>query len=498
MSSSSNISKTTYLVFGQTLTTIITFVLAPYLARKMSLHEYGTFSQVVLIFDFVNILIGLGLAQVLYVFLEKHSDNPGPLLSTLLSVQVFAACAGSLIVYVISFYIGEIFKEPALKEYTRVYLPNLCVMSFVNMFGLILVYFNRHRTYILIAVLLSLSKLAAVFLLSIGGLLSVRNILLAYIIANFLGLIVLFIFQPVQFFRFRFSKKLSIEILKRSLPLGITGVLGSSYIYIAGLIISAYLSAAQYAIYRNGSFEMPVLGTLYSSFSLVFLPQISRLILQDNYQQVIFIKRMVINSTVSIIYPVILFFLFFHHEFITLYLSDKYSESAIIFLIINCGLLLRFQDYTDVLISLNKGYYVMKANIIFFVSNTILNIVLINFFGYIGCAISIVISVALLSGLLLNKTVKLLKTSLASLLDYKLIFKILIIIAAVLSIIKFFVSYFGASRIFIFCGIFPAYLILIYLLLLKTKLINMNYFISFLGTMPLIGNRLVILTRKLF
>jgi len=493
----SNKVKTAYLVLGQTIITLITFVLAPYLSRKLSLHEYGTFVQVVMIYDFMSVLIALGLTQILYVFFEKYLQDIGSLLVTFIFIQITAACIGSVILYGFSFYAGGLFGEPLLNEYIRLYLPNIFFGNLINLFGLALVYFNRHRPYVATIIISNLLKLIIVLLLDRGGMLSIKNILLAYMTMNFLCLISLFFFIPLHLPRFSFSFAKAKDIVKRSLPLWVTAILGSSYTYIAGMLISTYLSSSQFAIYRNGSFEIPLLGSLYISVSMVFLPQINRMALQNELDKVVAIKRRIIGNTISLTYPIIFFFLFFHYEFITLYLSDKYAASATIFLIINILLLLRFQDYNDVLIAFNKGFYVMMANIVFFISNATLNIILIHFYGYIGSAIATAGSALILSILLIRKTLKVLHASVIDFFDVKLFVKVILSVILILLLMKFIFSIWLISKLMLFLVILPLYILIVYTFFLKFKIVSIEYFENYIKAIPIIGRALSTFAKKI-
>ena len=102
-----------------------------------------------------------------------------------------------------------------------------------------------------------------------------------------------------------------------------------------------------------------------------------------------------------------MFFLLFNaEEIITTYLGLAYKDSAIIFSVFNLTLLMRVTSYQDVLISANKSSTILIYNLAVFVMNLLLNIILIDYLGMIGAAISTVICLMVYAVALLQRNMK--------------------------------------------------------------------------------------------
>ena len=130
-------------------------------------------------------------------------------------------------------------------------------------------------------------------------------------------------------------------------------------------------------------------------------------------------------------YPILIFLIFFARDLITLYLSEKYSASAIVFAIFNLTLLIRINDYEDVIIASKKSYLLFKYYTIGFVFNFIAAWLLIKNFGYAGGAVSVVASILLISILEFRKTLQLLKCSMRDLIFAGSFLKTVLISAAI-------------------------------------------------------------------
>jgi O-antigen/teichoic acid export membrane protein len=242
-------------------------------------------------------------------------------------------------------------------------------------------------------------------------------------------------------------------------------------------MVSKMEGIESYAIYRNGAFEIPFLSTIYGSIAAIILPEIAKLFNQNELIKIAALKKKVITSTIMITYPALIFFLFNSNDIIPLYLGDKYNDSAIIFTIFNLALLIRVNDYHDILIAANKSKYILLYYTIVFILNCVLNYFLITWFGKIGAAISTIISLFLFAFLHLQKSLSIIKMKYRDFFNFKQIFYLLLICLSISSTIYFTLSAINQTEIKLILNailFFP----LTYYLLIKFDFISKSMIIK--------------------
>jgi O-antigen/teichoic acid export membrane protein len=458
------------LIFANGINFLVNFIMAPFLARQLSYTDNGTYGHINLINGFVAILFGLGLSSVINLLLAENKGNEKEMISTSFWIHFFSALVCILLLFIFSDWISILFNNPDLGIYLRQYLPSTFLMILTNLVIYYYIYYNKAQQLSLLTVSLNLLKIAAVYY-AVNTLHSFYFVVLFLNIVNLVQLAAHVYFLRKQVFPVLKPNYPQIQyVLKLSFPYMGMAIIGYSILYINGVIVSNQLGVKEFAIYRNGAIEIPFIATLYTSITAVALPQIVELTRSKNIQGLLHLKRKISNSVAAMIYPAAFFCILNGKVFIELYLGDKYIQSGIIFCIYNIAILIRINSYTDILTILKKPNKVLLPNIISLVMGIIISFVLISFIGVKGAAISFVLSIFVLCILWLKNTCKLLDINLNEYFDFKVIGKIVAIsvIAAILSML------FMKVELVSFVTIGIIYVCVVYLLLLKFKLIDLS------------------------
>lgn len=236
--------------------------------------------------------------------------------------------------------------------------------------------------------------------------------------------------------------------------------------------------------------ELPLIGTIYATISTIMMADMTMHIQSKNYLAVAESKRKIITTTAVVIFPLALFFIFFNKEFITIYFSEKYIESSKIFIVFCLALLIRIQNYSDILIILRKSKYVLYSFLVFMIMNIILNIFLSKTLGILGCAIATISSVYILSFMQLHLTIKSLKVTYNQYIDFKSLFKILVITLVAICIIRMGLDLITLPAIpmFLLGGILT--LPLLYFYFIKSKFIDIQLYENLFNKIPIFGKHL--------
>ncbi|HPI55338.1 MAG TPA: oligosaccharide flippase family protein, partial [Chitinophagaceae bacterium] len=408
---------------------------------------------------------------------------------TITGFTLMAGAVGILISIGFSFFAPSLFDNPLLGTLLKVYAISLLGNKLSQVLNQALIRVNRTKQVMLISVLFNFVKLVLA-LIAIQKFHSISMLLIIYGVEPILNSAVQYlILARGNFTKGHFKHQLLKDIFAIGFPLYLVEILGASYTYIAGFIISINLNETQYAIYRNGSFEIPVVGTIYSTISILFMADMSKYIHEGNFKLIAQIKRRIISTTAVIIFPVAIYFIFFSKDFILMYMSSKYLESYKVFMVFTAALLLRTQNYMDVLVLLKKTKYVLFSFAVFLVTNISLNIGLSYSFGILGCAAATIFSVLILATLQLFLTIRELKVTINDYIDFAGLAKILIISIAWIALFKLGSMELGFPAIPTFLFTASVSLSTLYIFFIKRKFIDIHQFKPIFEKIPLVGMR---------
>lgn len=157
-------------------------------------------------------------------------------------------------------------------------------------------------------------------------------------------------------------------------------------IYLDKFIVSVFTAAEVSVIYQNGTYPIPIIPILFTAVSSVTLMRFSTEAGSEAGQAKILSDSGKALSTA--VFPVFFFFLFFAHEFIQFYFSDKYLDSVPIFRM--SLLMLPFKAFNFTLLFQRKemGSLINKGVIIDIVSLLLLVFPLYQLLGLKGIPLS--------------------------------------------------------------------------------------------------------------
>jgi O-antigen/teichoic acid export membrane protein len=172
-------------------------------------------------------------------------------------------------------------------------------------------------------------------------------------------------------------------------------VLGIFSKWIDKFFLIYLLSAADFAIFFNGSFEIPLFGLVISVAGIFLTTEISDDIFSTEKIEKLFAETF---STLSVIvFPLFFFLFFFRSELFSLAFQDKYQASLPIFVISIFVLPIRINHYTVILQCFSKGNIILWGALIDILIALVCMLILYPIMGTRGIALSIVISTAVQS-----------------------------------------------------------------------------------------------------
>ncbi len=172
--------------------------------------------------------------------------------------------------------------------------------------------------------------------------------------------------------------------------LGLNDIVGVFAKWIDKLVLIYLLSPGNFALFFNGSIEIPMFGIMISVIGSIMLVEIATKLYSNKQVAEIFRESFLMLSCIT--FPVFWFLLFYRNELFFIAFEHKYDASIPIFFITLMILPLRINNYSVILQCYDKANEVLKGSVLDILIAVALMPVLYHFIGLRGIALSIVIS----------------------------------------------------------------------------------------------------------
>lgn len=237
---------------------------------------------------------------------------------------------------------------------------------------------NRLITYGLFTFLLQILLIGLPILLSMD----MDMILLGLNASVFIRMFWLIIFL-IRFSEFKLDKSFLFLHLKTAFPLILVSLIGGSAPYIDGAIVSAWFSQEEFAVFRYGARELPLVTLLASAFSSAMVPQVSAS--QDIDQPLAEIKKKT-SQLMNFLFPLTAVLMLSSEYLYPIVFNSDFIESAIIFNIYLLLISSKLIFPQTILMGLRENTVVLKYGAFSIGIHLILALILGLYFGLPGVA----------------------------------------------------------------------------------------------------------------
>ncbi len=417
-------AKRSFLLVGSSVMRLAVQLIIIFLfSRKLSLTEYGLYQSVWLYINVVSIIALFGLPSLI-------------LSSSLSSIKEWIKQNKKLftILFLLLNFTPLLYILFAVTEYNFTTKLLVIILSIVQ---------NISILTETIAIKKKKEKVVFTcnFIFSLGYLLChliilYTNYSLSLILA---GIIVMFALKTL--FLWFFGNPLTLvnsfrddkSIGKQWFYLGIYDVLSVIFKWLDKWVILFYISVAQFAIYFNGSYEIPVFSLMLSAVGNIMLVDLS----EQNSDNAPKVKMLFKNSSLllaAIVFPSFCFLFFYSSDFFTLIFSTKYIEAIPIFIISIFVLPLRITNFTAVLQTYSRSDLIVKGAVLDLLIAISLMLILYPLLQLKGVALAFVLSTYVQAGYYLWQTGKLINKKISYFFPFKKLFFILLISATFTSV----------------------------------------------------------------
>lgn len=382
---SSNTTQAIWVGIGQLSSFLLAIISAAILSRYFDKTEYGTYRQILYIYNTLLVLFSAGLHGAYPYFLPKQTMEEGKdFVNKLLKIFLLLGFSFSLTLFFLAPLISELFKNPELKTGLRWFavVPILMlpttgiegIYSTIRKTHVIAIYTTLSRLFMLMLITLPVIILKGSYLVAISG----------WVLASFLTFLmaIYLILKPFNNYirsETPFSYK---SIFSFSIPLMVATFYGILIRFADQFFISRYYGTEVFAEFSNGFIDLPFVAMVVGSTITVLIPLFSkysdkesgRAIISDTWKRSI-------EKSILIVYPLLLFFMFNSVDTVILLYGEKYIVSGKYFII---GMLINFFNiivYNPVLFSFGKTRLYSRIHLFQAIMVWICGFIIIHFSG---------------------------------------------------------------------------------------------------------------------
>jgi O-antigen/teichoic acid export membrane protein/transposase-like protein len=332
------IERAAWLSGANLLAFALSFLTPLVIVRVFDREEFGTYKQLFQILTTFMTALYLQVPMSAYYFMPRE---PKKRLQVAMNIIVFYLATGGLTALMFAAYptwITYIFHNPALNEHIPllgVALTLWLIATNVEIFPLALGDVRTASRFIVLAqISKSLIMISAALMFG-----SLRAVLWGSIIQGAIqcAFMLGYIHYRIGSLNVRLGQLFDWQLLRKqlsnSLPYGGGATAQSLQVDLHNYFVSHYFSAASFAAYSNGCFQVPLVSLLQSSFRDALTPEVARLEASGDYRAIIQAWLNAMRRLSFVILPACALLFVVRRELIVTLFTEAYADSASIFAI---------------------------------------------------------------------------------------------------------------------------------------------------------------------
>lgn len=354
----SNTKQAAWVAIGSFFSFIVGIVSPMILSRYFDKGDYGTYKQVMYVYNTLLAIFTLGLPKAYAYFLPKYSiEYSRDIISKVTKIFFILGVIFSLFLLCFANPISKVMNNPELMNALIAFSPTPFLL--LPTMGLDAIYASFRKTkylayYTIITRILTIACIVLPVVLFSGNYMhAIIGFDIASLITFFLALYLKS--WPIRKVENKKSNLTYKEIFKFSLPLLYASLWGMIIASSNQFFISRYYGNETFAEFSNGFMELPFVGMILGSISAILLPVFSGMDKGNgmNNEMLIVWKAALLKSA-KLIFPMLIFSIFFAQPIMTCMYGDLYAQSSIYFVIKNISGLLYIIPYYPIILAIGQ------------------------------------------------------------------------------------------------------------------------------------------------
>ncbi|MGD0171090.1 MAG: flippase [Halobacteriota archaeon] len=385
--------KNSVLLFGgNAISAVISFVITVYIARLLSVSDFGSYITVISFVTLFGIFTDFGINTVIIREGAKNPEDTHNLIFSAMGLKYLMSLASMLAVILFALFTPYSFEVKALIVLMSI---TLLMGGIGSMFSAVFNIYQdmKYISIIQIAERTTFASFAFIFL--IAGL-GVPGVILAIIIAAFVSLMLSFVLsRRIHYYKLNFRPILDYTILMPAFWFGIAGLLGTVWQRVDTIMLSLLTNMTQVGLYTPAVNYVGIGDMAVLALTGAFFPIVSRMVHERRISKKELSKYLGYFAVAGLVIVAVTYA--FGGELMILAFGPKYAESIVFINILIIGFAVNLVTIpTSLLLDAtnNQKVHVLNATYLTGV-NVGLNLILIPALGALGAAYATTISQSL-------------------------------------------------------------------------------------------------------
>ena len=362
----SNTKQAAWVALGSLFSFGFGIISSMILSRYFSKGDYGTYKQVLFIYNTLLVVFTLGLPKAYSYFLPRVNINQGKdVVNKITRLFLILGTIFSALLYILSNQIAQVLSNDdlayALKVFSIVPILMLPTMGLES----ILATYKKARFMTAYVIVTRTAQLLFIVLPVILWNLNYVYALLGFDIACFVSFALALKLKNIPFLevtKFEKSDIGYIEILKFSVPLMMASIWAIIAQSADQFFISHYFGKEVFAEFSNGWMELPFIGMITGACATVLSPVFSKLSSErvDPKVEIFPLWMRVFEKSALLIYPFLLYSCFFADYIMVFLYGNQYIDSDIFFIFKNLSCFFQIIIFAPLMINVGGMKYYSK------------------------------------------------------------------------------------------------------------------------------------------
>lgn len=331
MANTSNTKQALWLALSSFSSLALAFVSSAILSRYFDKTEYGTYKQILYVYSTLTTIFTVGLPSVFSYFIPRYSHEEGKYFVNKINlIFVILGLIFSIVLYFSSDFIAHILNNAELAIGLKIFsVFPLFTLPALGVEGL----YTALKKTKYIAIYNTISKLLMLVCIVIPVIYFKGNYKTAIIgwgVASFFIFVFAMYMKSKPFFgiaKQRIAQFYS-TVFNYSVPLMAASLVGFFIASSNQFFISRYYGAENFAEFSNGFISIPFIGMIGGSIKSVLLPVFSKAQKENDMVSALKSYESAVVKSILLIYPLILFCIFFATDIVTFIYGDSYKSSS--------------------------------------------------------------------------------------------------------------------------------------------------------------------------
>lgn len=354
----SNSRQAAWVAIGSFFSFIVGIISPMILSRFFDKADYGTYKQVMYVYNTLLTIFTLGLPKAYAYFLPKYAaEFSRDIISKVTKIFFVLGVVFTFFLLCFAGSIANVMNNSDLKMALIVFSPTPLLL--LPTMGLDAIYASFRKTKYLAYYTIA-TRILTIFCIVLPVILFSGNYIQAIIGFDVASLITFFLALylkswPVKNVQQRKSNLTYKEIFQFALPLLYASLWGIIISSANQFFISRYYGNETFAEFSNGFMELPFAGMVLGSISTVLLPVFSGMDRGNGMCiETLNIWNSALLKSAKLLFPMLIFSVFFAKPIMTCMYGNLYAGSAIYFIIKNLSGLFVIIPFYPIILAIGK------------------------------------------------------------------------------------------------------------------------------------------------